>query len=568
VRTRPAGARAAPPRPGTPGANGRAVLDRGPARWAVAGAVFLAGASLLSMELAASRVLAPYFGNSLFVWGALIGVVLAGLAAGYSVGGALVDRYPSARLLQSAIALGGLCVLAVPVLDRHVLDAVVRLDPGPRLDPLLAALVLFGPASLVLASVTPIAVRLRARSVASSGGTAGNLFALSTLGSIAGTFATAFFLVPELGTDEVFGIAAGALFVGVAVLALGERQLVLGAAALVAAVLAGGVASATAPRAGETLSGTEAGNWSPLYRVRGYGYSDPRDPSAIVEQPELEVVFSEDTRYHRLSVVADDTTRYLRFDNSLQSAMYIHEPNRTRFRYTDYFHLALAYNSGARRVLYIGLGAGSSPKQMWRAFPDVQIDVVELDPSVVDVGRRYFHVPRDPRLRIHVGDGCRFLAENAQRWDAIVIDAFFADAIPFHLVTREFLELARERLTPGGVVVTNAIGALDGPGSRLFRSIYRTYKTAFPTVLVHPAILPGDQGDDMYRNLILVARESAAPQRALVAERWAALRRAHPLAPDLRGPILDRRDMPVHVADVPTLTDDYAPTDALLLLFQ
>ena len=540
----------------------------GPSRVAILAAVFISGAALLAVELAASRVLAPYFGNSLFVWGALIGVVLAGLAAGYAVGGLLVDRYPSARLLQAAIGVGGAAVLAVPLLDERVLAFVVELDPGPRLDPLLASVLLFGPASVVLASVTPIAVRLRARSTATAGGTAGNLFAVSTLGSITGTFATAFFLVPEFGTEEVLGLAAAALFVAVGVLAVGERKLVVAVAAVTAAAVAAAAAFAAAPQAGETLSEVESSNWSPLYRERGYGYLDPRDPGATVEQRGLRVVFAEDTRYHRLSVVEDATTRYLRFDNSLQSAMYVREPFRTRFRYTDLFHLGLAYNGGARRVLFIGLGAGSSPKQMWRAFPDVQLDVVELDPRVVDVAYRYFHVPRDPRLRVHVGDGRRFLAERGTRYDVIVIDAFFADAIPFHLVTREFLELARARLAPDGVVVTNVIGALDGVGSRLFRSIYRTYKTAFPSVLVHPAILPGDRGDTAYRNIIVVAGENAAPLPTLVAERWAALRREHPLAPGLRAPILDRRDSAVPVDDVPTLTDDYAPTDALLLLFQ
>ena len=530
--------------------------------------MFLSGAALLSVELAASRVLAPYFGNSLFVWGALIGVVLAGLSAGYAVGGYLVDRRPSARLLLGALALGGVAVLAVPLVDEHVLGWIVRADPGPRLNPLLAAIVLFGPASLLLASATPIAVRLRARTVDTLGGTAGNLFAISTFGSITGTFATAFFLIPELGTEEVLGICAGTLFAAVGVLALGDRRLVVAAAAVAAAAGAVALTNVTAPRAGETLSETEAQNWSPLFRQRGYGYLDTRDPDATVEQPGLKVLFAEDTRYHRLSVVQDATTRYLRFDNSLQSAMYTREPFRTRYRYTDLFHLSLAYNRDAKRVLYVGLGAGSSPKQMWRAFPDVQIEVVELDPRVVDVAHRYFALPRDPRLRVHVGDGRRFLAADARRWDAIVIDAFFADAIPFHLVTREFLELAQSRLAPGGVIVTNVIGALDGVGSRLFRSIYRTYKTVFPAVLVHPAILPGDRGDAAYRNLILVATEDAVPQPRLVADRWRAVRSRHPLAPDLRRPILDRRDAAVRVADVPTLTDDYAPTDALLLLFQ
>jgi spermidine synthase len=288
----------------------------------------------------------------------------------------------------------------------------------------------------------------------------------------------------------------------------------------------------------------------------------------VLETEGLEVVFAEDTRYHRLAVVDDDDTRYLRFDNSLQSAMYLRDPYRTRYRYTDFFHLGIAYNPTAQNVLFVGLGAGSSEKRMLRDFPQLRLEAVELDPVVVDVAHRYFEVPRDPRLRIHVGDGRRFLADDERRWDVIVIDAFFADAIPAHLVTHEFLELARSRLAPGGVVVTNAIGALEGRGSRLFRSIYKTYRTAFPTVLVHPTILPGDQGDEQYRNLILVASEKAVPGREQLAERWASIRRERPSVPDLRTPILDRRDGEIPTADVPVLTDDYAPTDALLLLFQ
>jgi spermidine synthase len=335
---------------------------------------------------------------------------------------------------------------------------------------------------------------------------------------------------------------------------------------------AGAVVAAVslAPETGGTLSGAAAQNWSPLYRLRGAEtVTDARDPRAAIDQPELRVVFSDDTQYHRLSVVEDSDTRYLRFDNSLQSAMYIDDPLRTRFAYTDLFHLAKAYNPEARDILFIGLGAGSSEKRMLQDFDDVRLHAVEIDPVVVEVAHDWFEVPRDdPRLEISVGDGRRFLADDDQRWDAVVIDAFFADAIPFHLVTREFLQLAQERLNPGGVVVTNAIGAIEGPGSRLFRSIYRTYRTVFPTVLVHPAILPGDQGDETFRSLILVAGEAAAPQRTFLAQRWGEIRADHPTAPDLRQAILNRHDALIPTDDVPVLTDDYAPTDALLLLFQ
>ena len=544
-----------------------AARERGSAL-AVGTVVFTSGAVLLAVELAASRVLAPFFGNSLFVWGALIGVVLAGLAVGYWAGGVLADRVPAPLLLTVVAGAAALCVLAIPVVDGAVLRAVVAWDPGPRLDPVVAAAALFGGPSVLLAAVTPIAVRLRARSVVALGTTAGRLFAISTAGSIAGTFATAFFLVPAVGSDRLFALAAGLLFLAVGVVALAERLLVPGLLLVGAAGVAGAVAFALAPAAGATLSGSESRNWSPLYRLRGEtGLLDPRDTRAGSVGQDLRVLYSRDTQYHRLSVVQDADTRYLRFDNSLQSAMYVDAPFRTRFRYTDLFHLGVAYNPAARDVLYVGLGAGSSEKRLWRDFPRVRIHAVELDPTVVDVAYRYFHLPRDERLTVEVGDGRRFLAAHERRWDVIVVDAFFADAIPFHLVTHEFLELARQRLAPGGVVVTNVIGAVSGRGSKLFRSVYRTYRGVFPSLVVHPAILPGDRGDDTFRNLVVVASDKAFPEPEVLAARWAEVRAAHPSAPDLRRPILDRHDATIPVADVPTLTDDYAPTDALLLLF-
>ena len=530
--------------------------------------VFVSGAVLLGVELAASRVLAPFFGNSLFVWGALIGVVLAGLAIGYWLGGALADRLPALRLLVWVAGAGALTVLLIPLIDEPVLEGVVAWDPGPRLDPLMASIALFGAPSVLLAAVTPIAIRLQARSLEEVGSTSGRLFGLSTAGSIFGTFAAAFFLIPEVGSDQLFALAAGTLLLAVAFIALAERMAFAGIVLLAASALAASFALALAPSAGGTLSGAEARNWSPLYRLRGQtGILDPRDPAAASPEPTLHVLFRKDTRYHRLSVVEDSTTRYLRFDNSLQSAMWRGAPFRTRFRYTDLFHLGLAYDPSARDVLFIGLGGGSSEKRMLRDFPRLRLTAVELDPVVVDVAYRYFHLPHDPRLDVVVGDGRRYLAADERRWDVIVVDAFFADAIPFHLVTREFLELVQNRLSPGGVVVTNVIGALEGQGSKLFRSVYRTYRSVFPTVVVHPTILAGDNGDTTFRNLILVASEKPFPEARLLAERWAAVRARTPSAPNLERPILDRHDTAIPVSDVPTLTDDYAPTDALLLLF-
>jgi spermidine synthase len=528
----------------------------------VAGAVFVSGAVVLGMEIAASRVLAPYFGNSLFVWGALIGVVLAGLALGYWAGGWFADRMPTPALLAAVMGLGALFVLAIPAFDEPVLEAIVRWDPGPRLNPLLAAIALFGPPSIVLAGVAPIAVRLRTSSLTTLGQTAGRLFAISTAGSIAGTFATAFWLIPEFGTDQLLGLAAATLFVAAALFALAERLVVITVLAALGVALASFAAVELAPETGGTLSAAQATNWSPLYRRAGYVRG--QEPAT---GDGLRLRYAKDTRYHRLTVADGGGTRYLRFDNSFQSGMIISRPFATAFEYSDLFHLLKAYNPGARDVLFIGLGGGSSPKRLWRDFPDLRLQGVELDPIVRDVAYRFFELPRDPRLQVAIDDGRRYLDRNEQRWDAILIDAFYADAIPFHLFTSEFLQLAKSRLNPGGVIITNTIGSLAGEQSRLFRSVYRTYRSVFSTVLVHPTIIGADDSDDTaLRNLILVASEQAAPSKEFLAERWQQLKAGSPTAPDLLPRIAQRHDRPIPLEGVPTLTDQYAPTDALLLV--
>ena len=530
---------------------------------AISVAVFIAGGALLGLEIASSRVLAPSFGNSLYVWGALIGVVLAGLSTGYWLGCILADRFPTPLLLVGVLGVGGLLVLAIPYVDDPILERVVAWDPGPRLNPLVATVALFGIPSVVLGCASPVAVRLRARSIERLGHTAGRLFAISTAGSIAGTFATAFWLIPELGTDQVLASAALALLLAAAAVALVERLLLPFAVTLALAVASVGAFVSLAPSSGETVAASQLRNWSPVYRRQAAGQLGGLEDT----QEGYTVVHTKDSQYHRIAVVDDEESRYLRFDSSFQSGMYLNDPYRTRFGYSDYLQLAFAYRPETRRVLYVGLGGGSAPKRTWRDFPNAQIDVVELDPEVVNVAYRYFELPRDPRLDVEVEDGRRFLAQNDGPWDTIIVDAFYSDSIPFHLATREFLELAQSRLARGGTVVANIIGAVRGPDSRLFRSMLRTYRAVFPTVSIHPVLDAGGKDLEVVRNVILVAGDAAAPSKEFLLERWRDVRRRSPGAPNLTDAIRGRVDVAVSTADVPVLTDDYAPTDALLLLF-
>jgi spermidine synthase len=525
--------------------------------------VFISGAVLLGMEIAASRVVAPYFGNSLFVWGALIGVVLTGLMIGYWVGGVLADRFPPERLLVGTMTLGALGVLGIPLLDGPVLELVVEWDPGARLNPLIAAIILFGPASVVMAATTPIAVRLVATSLRTLGRTSGGLFSLSTGGSIVGTLATAFFLIPEFGLDQLLAIGGATLAAAVVAIAISERfwwGTGVGAAVLAIGVVA---AIALAPEEGRRLSATEAANWSPVARQR----ETPSEPLQQAAQA-LDAVYAKDSQYHRILVTEDGANRYLRFDNSYQSGMKIDDPYTTVFGYEDAMHVGLAYRPSTKRVLVVGLGGGSIPKRIWRDFPGITVDTVEIDKEVVNVARRFFALPDDPRLRTHVDDGRQWLLKNdEERFDIIFIDAFYSDSIPAHLATQEFLALAKSRLKLGGLIVTNVIGAMRGEQSKLFRSMHRTYRSQFQTVEAHPVDdTPGAQDDDEIRNIILVATDSPTSDPAFLMERWREIRREHPGTPELDTQLSTRWAEPVPIDDVPTLTDDYAPTDALLLV--
>jgi spermidine synthase len=238
----------------------------------------------------------------------------------------------------------------------------------------------------------------------------------------------------------------------------------------------------------------------------------------------------------------------------------VSDPFETVYPYTDYFFLGPAYEPDARRMLFLGLGGGSAPKRVWRDLPELTLQVVELDQVVVDLAHRFFAVPDSPRLPIAVSDARLYLEQSSARWDVIALDTFYEDGVPFHLTTREFLDLVRERLTPGGVVVTNVIGSMRGEGSKLFRSVYRTYRSVFPTVLVHPVT-----GDDGYQNLIVVATDGAAPSKAFLLEQWQRLRAQHSSAPDLTEAVAHRYDSLIPTGDFPILTDAYAPVDALLV---
>jgi len=493
-------------------------------------AVFLSGAALMGLEIVGSRVLAPVFGTSLFVWGALITTFLAALAAGYALGGRLADRRPDPALLANVLLAAGALVIVLFAAPDFVLSAASGAPVPDRFRALLAAIVLFGPPSVFMGAVTPFAVRLAARELALVGSAAGRLSAVSTAGSILGAFSTAFLLIPTFPTRPIlFG---------------------LGASLLAAALLV------PAPRfARRLVSAAVVGATAALVFLVGPGISTLPAPAGTL-------VYQKETAYHRIRVVDQGLRRALYFDNRVQGYAPARPGMTLGLNYTDGLALSLAFVPRATRVVVIGLGAGMMPSTLRKRAPEIRTTSIEIDPEVVAVARKYFAFAPGPGDRVIVGDGRRELDRQVDGADIIVVDAYYSDSLPFHLVTKEFDELCAKKLGPGGAVAVNFGGDLTGPRNQLFWSALRTLGEVFPRVYVFSQELK--EGVSPFRSTAIVIATRAAERLdpGTLADRARAVadRLGRPTVSEYATRLYEGE---VRTAGVPILTDAYGPTDAL-----
>jgi spermidine synthase len=491
-------------------------------RLTVRTAVFLAGAALMALEVAAFRIVGRSFGTALRETTTVIAVFMTSMSIGYWGGGRLGDRWPSRRTLAALLLAAAAMMVAVPWLDRIVSPRIAESAAVASLHALIATASLFFIPTLFLSAVTPVAVRLFASEAARSGSTAGSISALSTIGSIFGTIASAFVLLDWLKSiDRTVLVLAVTMFLAALFVLLGElpRRLV------VAAGIAAAIVCAASAITWRSAPGGSRG-----------------------------LLFVRDSPYHHVMVRehAGGTIRVLQFDlMATQTSMNMRDPTGAGLDYPNYFHIAKLIHPAAHSMLMIGLGGGTAVKQFARLYPDMALEAVELDPVVVDVAARFFFVAPSDRLRIHVSDGRVFLRASRAAWDLIFIDSYttnrYGSTIPPHLVTREFFEIARRRLNRGGVLHFHLYAKSGAPISR---AIHRTLAEVFPTVLVFagPSFTEFFAMDSVnpVSKEELMARATPLP--------WADLRAA--ASTMLARPPSSRAD--------PVLTDDYAPVDTLL----
>jgi spermidine synthase len=405
-------------------------------------AVVIGGAAVMVVEILGSRVLAPVFGTTLHVWSALITVTLAALATGYAWGGRIADKRPGLGTLVTVMAIAAGALLVADLITKPVLSAAYA--AGMVSGTFVAALVLFFPTLLLLGMVSPMAVRAAADQL-HLGRSVGNLYAISTIGSVVGSLAVSLLIIPNLSVHvAIIGTAVALAIVPLWYLLMKKRM-------QQAALLAVGLALASV---GTAMAGQEADR-EVLYKNKAFRVT-ARVPSA----------------YGDLVVSDEGSARYL-FLNGVQQGSLIGDVSFARYAY-GLERLATA--KGVPKTMLIwGLGAGVYARAMAEA--GTQVTVIEIDPMSEKVARQYFGLPAS--VKVIIGDARTETARMTEKFDVIVLDAFSGDSPPFHLLTREAFADLKERLAPGGLVVANIIGGLTGNAAKLVSSVAMTLETAF-----------------------------------------------------------------------------------------
>lgn len=521
--------------------------------WRLKVIVVVCGAVLMGLEIAAARVISPYFGHGIYVWGSLISIFLAALSLGYYIGGRLADKRPSPALLGSIIAISCLALLVLRYVAPGICKAVLEMDLGVKFGTLVTCIVLFFIPSVLLGIVSPFAVRLAARSVSDVGKTAGSLYAVSTLGSIIGTLAASFVLIDLIGANWIV--------------------LVLGVLLFLTAVFGAGLI----PRKGSvSVPVVLAAAFIPISFLVA-----PPQPSGILLEG-FRVIYDTDSAYQHIVVCeGEDHNNYrlrrdLQFDRYTESAIYIDgikeddpAPDAAT-TYTNLMHLPIVFKPDAKTMLMIGGGGGTLPREYRRHY-GCDVEVVEIDPKVVEVSKRFFYLKPDDNLRVHVEDGRMYLKRTDKAYDVILIDAFSGGGnIPFHLTTKEFFSEAKAHLAPGGVLAMNVISAPSGRKGRLYRSILKTLRaTGFKQIYVFPKYFVSMPEPIRPINIILLATMSDT--RLTKDEIVSGAREQYH-----RGPVRVK-DFVLHakhyrpeahrhpLKDVFVLTDDYAPVELMAI---
>ncbi len=491
---------------------------------------FTTGAVVMAVEILGSRLLAPIFGSSLFVWGGLIGVVLAAMSSGYATGGWLADRYAPGKVLTWLLLGAGVWTLLLAGFGQPMVFTVSRWIHDPRWGPCLAAGVLLGVPAFGLSGVLPALLRLAIADMGHLGRHTGRMIAVSTIGSLVGTWGTSFFLLTWLGTITLVAM--------------------LGVVLVMLALLWGWWAR-----------GIKGLMVAPVLVLIAYASWVAFHP-AMVQSPSLH---EEDSPYQQIRVRDNDLFRSLILNNTFHAIMWRVSPIQLALPYSQMMMAALGLpDSTPQRGLILGQGGGSLAKWLATYWPSLEMDVVEMDPSVVQIAEEFFSYEPPAEHHVYVEDARTFLRSASVKYDVIWVDVFARHLIPFHLITEEFFTELQNHLNPGGVVAVNLASSKAEMDQKRAEAVVTTLMTVFPKVerfsIPGPAWLRTSPGS---ANLIFFAKFGELQDM----RRPDFSRRALQLVKEGKMPteVMDFLAMPP-LPDWPSgvvFTDDFSPLDIL-----
>jgi len=487
-------------------------------KWSLEFIVFICGAVVMILELVGSRMLAPYFGTSIVVWTGLIGVILASMSLGYWWGGKIADKNANYKQFALIIFSAALFIFLSAAFQLLVLLAIYSIPFfNIYIKTIAATLLLFAPASIALGMVSPYSVRLKIKNINSSGETVGNLYAISTCGSIVGTFLSGFVLITYLSHTIIMFILSFVLIL-LAVFIAGTKKIWL---------------------AGAAMSVLIAFAW-----LGNNFYTKFQESNGLRE---IDTAYNRVFLQDKIDIQSNRPVRYIiTGPGAILSGMYLDNPDELLFPYTKFYDLAGYFNPGFKKTLMIGGAGYSYPKYFLDKYPDATMDVAEIDPQMTEIAKSMFDLKDNSRLNIYHLDGRIFLNSSPGNYDAIFGDAFTsAINIPYNLTTKEAVEKMFDVLNDKGVVVVNIISSVEGDKSGFLQAEYATFKSVFPQVYVFPVQYKDDS--TKVQNVMLVA--------------WKSNKQADWRSDDKTMSDYLSHRIDFHNSDKLVLTDEYAPVE-------
>lgn len=503
--------------------------------------MFFVGVATMALELAAARILARHFGQSIYTWTTIIGVILAGLSFGGYAGGRWADRTDATMLLPLLLVLGALTCLLSPLVNAFFVFRPIFWDFSWPLQILAHTLAAFLPPAFTMGAVAPVVARMALGDRGDSGRTVGVLYAWNAFGSIFGAFAAGYVLIALVGATGVVCLAAACLTV--LAFAHAQERWWVRAWTGVAAFL---VVCAIVP--------------IPALRPVAYAL-------ALRDYPQRGLLYEDESQYSYIAVYAEDPerpdVRTFRLDKLIHSRIDLAAPTDLRYEYEWVYSAALDKLRPAGspvRALALGGGGYVFPRFLEITRPYSVIDAVEIDPAVTKAAREAFGLPTDTTVNIHHLDARNFVEDLARRqragqdvprYDVIFGDSLNDFSVPYHLTTREFTGMIRGLLTSDGVYLLNLIDMLES--GWFLGAMLNTCGAVFPHVA---AFATTDQPDQ--RATFVIAASQAPLDLGGVAE--AVNAQYHGRCMLLSGAVADDLRRKSGVA----LTDDYAPVENLL----